>query len=237
MYKIIDKKDLKIEDMIYEIRGKQVMLDSDLAYLYHCANGTKTINQAVKRHIDRFPERYMFRLTKEEYYSILRSQSGTLELEQGQYSKYLPYAFTEEGSLMLSTILRTDVAIQVSIRIMDAFVKMRNYIGNGLIKQSYVNDMVINHDKRISLLEESFNKLEEEKEINEIYFYGKIYDAYSKIIDIFNEAKYELIIIDRYTDKTILDMIKNLECRVILISGKNTKLSKLDIDIIKPIII
>ena len=101
MYKIIDKKDLKIENMIYEVRGKQVMLDSDLAYLYHCANGTKTINQAVKRHIDRFPERYMFRLTKEEYYSILRSQSGTLELEQGQYSKYLPYAFTEEGSLIM----------------------------------------------------------------------------------------------------------------------------------------
>jgi len=101
---LINEK-IKIEDLIYEVRGKQVMLDSDLAKLYHCSNGTKTINQAVKRHINRFPERFMFQLTKEEYYNILRSQVGTLELEQGQYSKYLPYVFTEEGVAMLDTIL------------------------------------------------------------------------------------------------------------------------------------
>jgi len=101
---LINEK-IKIEDLIYEVRGKQVMLDSDLAKLYHCSNGTKTINQAVKRHINRFPERFMFQLTKEEYFTILRSQVGTLELEQGQYSKYLPYVFTEEGVAMLDTIL------------------------------------------------------------------------------------------------------------------------------------
>lgn len=87
-------QELKIESMIYEIRGKQVMLDSDLAKLYQCSNGTKTINQAVKRHINRFPERFMFQLTQSEYYEILRSQLGTLELEQGHYSKYLPFVFT-----------------------------------------------------------------------------------------------------------------------------------------------
>ena len=85
-----------IENMIYEIRGKQVMLDSDLARLYKCSNGTKTINLAVKRHINRFPKRFMFQLSRDEYYEILRFQSETLELEQGKYSKYLPYAFTEQ---------------------------------------------------------------------------------------------------------------------------------------------
>ena len=98
--------ELKIENMIYEIRDKQVMLDRDLAKLYRCSNGTKTINQAVKRHINRFPERFMFQLTQTEYYEILRSQSGTLELEQGQYSKYLPYVFTEQGVAMLATVLK-----------------------------------------------------------------------------------------------------------------------------------
>ena len=107
--------------MIYEIRGKQVMLDSDLAKLYECANGTKTINQAVKRHINRFPERFMFRLTEEEVKIFSRSQLGTLK-GRGHNIKSLPYAFTEEGVAMLATVLRTPVAEEVSIRIMDAFV-------------------------------------------------------------------------------------------------------------------
>ena len=96
--------------MIYEVRGKQVMLDRDLAKLYKCNNGTKTINLAVKRHINRFPERFMFRLDKNEYYKILRFQYETLELERGKYSKYLPYAFTEQGVAMLAIVLRTEVA-------------------------------------------------------------------------------------------------------------------------------
>ena len=122
---LIVKENKKIEDMIYEIRGKQVMLDSDLAKLYECANGTKTINLAVKRHINRFPERFMFQLTKDEYYEILRFQFETLELEQGKYSKYLPYVFTEQGVAMIDTVLRTHVVEGVSIRIFDDFVAMR----------------------------------------------------------------------------------------------------------------
>ena len=121
-------KEIKIEKLIYEIRGKQVMLDSDLAKLYRCKNGTKTINLAVKRHVNRFPERFMFQLTKDEYYDILRFQTETLELEQGKYSKYLPYVFTEEGVAMLATVLRTPVAEEISVRIMDAFVTMRKFI-------------------------------------------------------------------------------------------------------------
>ena len=99
MNNVIVKDEIVIENLIYEVRGKQVMLDSDLARLYECANGTKTINLAVKRHINRFPERFMFKLTKDEYYKILRFQSETLELEQGKYSKYLPYVFTEQDLL------------------------------------------------------------------------------------------------------------------------------------------
>lgn len=97
----------RIEGLIYEIRGKQVMLDSNLARLYECANGTKTINLAVKRHINRFPERFMFQLNNEEYMS-LRFQIETLKTGRGQHKKYLPYAFTEQGVAMLATVLRTE---------------------------------------------------------------------------------------------------------------------------------
>ena len=143
MNEIIANEEIDIKNMIYEIRDKQVMLDSDLAKLYKCANGTKTINQAVLRHRERFPDDFYFRLTSEEYYNILRSQLGTLELEQGKYSKYLPYAFTEQGVAMLATILRTDVAARVSISIMRAFVAMHKYLGDNYLEQKkyekYVN--------------------------------------------------------------------------------------------------
>ena len=122
MNDIIVKDEVVIEKLIYEIRGKQVMLDSDLAKLYGCANGTKTINLAVKRHLNRFPERFMFRLTQEEY-DHLRFQFETTKRDN--MSRSLPYAFTEQGVAMLATILRTKVAEIVSIRIMDAFVSMR----------------------------------------------------------------------------------------------------------------
>ena len=220
----------KIENMIYEIRGKQVMLDSDLAKLYGCKNGTKTINQAVKRHIKRFPERFAFKLTKEEYDNILRSQFGTLELEQGHYSKYLPYVFTEQGVAMLSSVLRTSIAEEVSIRIMDAFVIMRKYISNNLIEQQYINRLVLEHDNDIKLLQESFDKLEERKLKNEIYFNGQIYDAYSKIIDILNESKESIIIIDSYADKKVLDIILNVKRKVILITRKNNLIKEIDIE-------
>lgn len=149
MNDLIVKEENVIENLIYEIRGKQVMLDFDLARLYECANGTKTINLAVKRHINRFPERFVFRLTRDEYYEILRFQSETLELEQGKYSKYLPYAFTEQGVAMLATILRTGVAEEISIRIMDAFVAMKKYISSNLIEQKYINNLVLEDHNKI----------------------------------------------------------------------------------------
>lgn len=117
MNNVIVKEKNVIENLIYEVRGKQVMLDSDLARLYECVNGTKTINQAVNRHLDRFPEDFYFQLTEEEYTS-LRSQSGTLKNGRGQHKKYLPYVFTEQGVAMLATVLRTSISSQMSISIM-----------------------------------------------------------------------------------------------------------------------
>ena len=200
------------------------MLDSDLAILYECVNGTKTINLAVKRHINRFPERFMFQLTKDEY-SKLRFQLETTN----NMSRTLPYAFTEQGVAMLATILRTKVAEEVSIRIMDAFVAMRKYISSNLIEQKYINDLVLEDHEKIKVLETSFNKLEEKSKVNEIYYNGQIFDAYSKIHEIFKSAKKELIVIDAYSDNTILDIIKRLNIKVIIITKPNNLLTNQDI--------
>ncbi len=169
MHEVVIKDDIKIEDMIYEIRGKQVMLDSDLGRIYECKNGTKTINQAVNRHIDRFPSDFYFQITEDEYNS-LRSQIGTLKNGRGEHKKYLPYAFTEQGVAMLATVLRIKVASQMSINIMRAFVKMRHYISSNLLEQKYINNMVLDNNERITqntidikLLQESFDKLEKDK--------------------------------------------------------------------------
>ena len=230
MNNIILKNDVKLTSLIYEIRGRQVMLDCDLARLYGCANGTKTINLAVKRHINRFPERFMFQLTIEESENIrfqLETKYGKMETRGGKYNK--PYVFTEEGVAMLATVLRTPVAEEVSIRIMDAFVLMRKYISTNLMEQKYINNMVLEHDTQIKLLQHSFNKLEDKKKTNEIYFDGQIYDAYSKILDIFKFAKSSLTIIDSYADNVILDMIKRLNISVLLITKSNSLLTNQDI--------
>lgn len=227
MEELIINEDIKIENIIYNIRGKQVMLDSDLAKIYKCKNGTKEINQAVKNNPNKFPERYSWVLTDNEF---LELQSKNLTTNISKMSRTNPRVFTEYGVYMLSTILKTKVATEITLKIMDTFVAMRHYIGNNLLEQKYYNDMTIRHDSEIRLLFDSFDKLNKDKEINELYFDGKEYDAHSKILDIFNNAKSELIIIDRYTDKTILDIIKNLKCNVILITGSNTKLTNTDID-------
>ena len=208
-----------IKNKIYEIRGKQVMLDSDLAMLYECKNGTKEINQNVNRNKDRFPDDFCFRLTAEEYY-ILRSQNVTSRTKS-KYGgrRYMPYVFTEQGVAMLATILRTDVAASISIRIMRAFVAMRHYDGDNERRISNIETRMIDYDNRINLLEESFNKFEEKK--NEIYFEGQIWDAYAKVLDIFKKTREELIIIDSYADYKLLDIIKNLDVDVILITNNN----------------
>ena len=218
MNNVIVKNDVKIENMIYEIRGKQVMLDSDLARLYGCKNGTKSLNLAVKRHINRFPERFMFQLTKEEYSSIYsRFQIETLNKnnqKQGLNIKYLPYVFTEQGVAMLSAILKTDVAEEISIKIMDAFVAMKKIINTSLIEQKYFNELTIKNTEDIKLLQESFNKLNTKESNNHIFYEGQIYDSYSLVIDILSKARKEIIIIDNYAGKKLFDIIKNIKVNI-----------------------
>ena len=205
------------------------MLDSDLSKLYQCKNGTKEINQAVKNNPDKFPERYSFQLSDNEY-NNLRSNFLTSSLESGYGGRrYNPRVFTEQGIAMLSTILKSKVAVETSIRIMDAFVKMRKYISANLIEQDNMKNMLIKHDNEIKLLQESFSKLEEKEKINHIFYEGQIYDAYSLLIDIFNEAKKEIIIIDNYADKSILDMITNINVEVIIVTRKFNLLKDIDI--------
>ena len=218
------KEELNIENIIYEIRGKQVMLDSDLAKLYECKNGTKDINKAVKRNIERFPKNFYFQITEEEM-KKLWFQSGTAN----KMIRSLPYVFTEQGIAMLSSVLHTQIAISQSIRIMDAFVKMRKIISSNLIEQKYINELVIKDNERINLLEESFSKLEEKEKINHIFYEGQIYDAYSLLIDIFKGAKEEIIIIDNYADKSILNMITNLNVKVTIVTRKFNLLKDIDI--------
>ena len=218
MNEIIVKDNIKIENLIYEIRGKQVMLDSDLAMLYGCKNGTKSLNLAVKRHINRFPERFMFQLTKEEYSSIYsRFRFETLNKnnqKQGLNIKYLPYVFTEQGVAMLSAILKTDVAEEISIKIMDAFVAMKSIINISLIEQKYFNELTIKNTEDIKLLQESFNKLNTKESNNHIFYEGQIYDSYSLVIDILSKARKEIIIIDNYAGKKLFDIIKNIKVNI-----------------------
>ena len=218
MNEVLLREEKNIKDLIYEIRGKQVMLDSDLAILYGCKNGTKDINKAVKRNIERFPDDFYFQLVKEEFEN-LRFQFGTAK------SRTLPHVFTEQGVSMLSSVLRTETASKVSVNIMRAFVSMRHYLNNNLIEQKYINKLVLEDHERLNLI---FSKFDKDSEY--LYLPGQIYDAYSKVLDIFKESKEELIIIDSYADKNLLDIIKELKVKVIIITKENNKLSKLNIE-------
>ena len=205
MNEIIVKDNIKIEDLIYEVSGKQVMLDSDLARLYECKQGTKEINQAVKNNIDKFPERFTWILTDEEYLN-LRSNFLTSSLENKHGGRrYNPRVFTEEGVAMLATVLHTKIAAKISIAIMDAFVKMRKFISTNLLEQRYINNLVLDHDNRLLLLENSFNEIKTFSK--ELFFEGQIYDAHSLLLDIFNTSKKSIIIIDNYISKELLDIL------------------------------
>ena len=169
MENIKESELVRIQSLIYEIRGYKVMVDRDLAKLYGVE--TKVLNQAVKRNIKRFPEDFMFQLTHEE---CLRSQFVTLNTKQGHHLKYLPYAFTEQGVAMLSSVLRSDAAIEVNIRIMRAFVSIRNQI----YAVKHLNSELETIKAKLELLErndednlEAINDLSEDmrKEIDTIY--------------------------------------------------------------------
>lgn len=227
MNEIIPTEEQNIENMIYEIRGKQVMLDSDLAKLYQCKNGTKEINQAVKNNPEKFPERFSWKLTKEETKELLVKiiDRKNIETRGGKYKN--PRVFTEQGVAMLATILKSKKATDVSIRIMDAFVEMRHFIvENKDIYQTLtnINNKLIEHDKKIDYLFSIFDKKEH------LFLPGTEYDAYREITKILKAAKEEIIIIDGYVDVTLLDIIKELNTNVVLITKNKNNLKKIEID-------
>ena len=220
-----------IKDKIYIIRGKQVMIDSDLAKIY--GYSTKAFNQQVQRNIERFDDDFRFELTGEEVQYLSRSQNVTTMQTKGIKGGrvYNPYAFTEEGIYMLMTVLKGDLAVKQSKALIKIFKSMKDFlIENKILEQKYINNMVLEHDESIKYLKETFNTIKDNKKDNEIYFNGQIYDAYSKIQQILNEANKEITIIDTYADNAILDMIKRLKVKVIIITKKDQYITNQDIE-------
>lgn len=243
-----------IKDKIYEIRGKQVMLDSELASLYGCKNGSKSINLAVKRNLERFPDNFRFQLTEEEYSKLrfqietlnidfeenkrlMRLQTETLnekETSRGNNLKYLPYVFTEQGVAMLSAVLRTPRAVEVSVDIMNAFVEMRKFIENNYELFNTLGKhetKFLEYDKKFSEIFKKIKKYEIGKE--QIFFKGQVYDAHTFLIKIFSKAKKNILIIDNYIDLSLIDMFKdkldNVQIKIITSTFYKNQISKRDI--------
>ncbi len=220
MNNIVVSDNIKIENMIYEIRGKKVMLDSDLAKLYNVE--TKRINEAVKNNIEKFPERYCFKLSDNESDNLLvEIFDQKIEKRGGKYKN--PRVFTEQGVYMLATILKSKEATKITIAIMDAFVVMKKIINTLLIEQKYINKLVLEHDSKINLI---LDKLTSKESNNHIFYEGQIYDAYSLLIDILSKAKKEIIIIDNYAGKKLFDIIRNINVKVKIYTENIDNISK-----------
>lgn len=194
--------DKEIVNRIFTIRDKQVMLDFHLAEMYDIE--TRTLNQAVKRNLDRFPNAFRFQLTNDEYLN-LRFQFGTSSLEYGG-RRHLPFVFTEQGVAMLSAVLRSDTAVRVSIEIMNAFVEMRKLIGShsGLLQRiDRVEIKLSEHDQKFEAV---FKALESGQPTPKqgIFFDGQIFDAYNFVADIVRSAKKSVILLDNYADDSVL---------------------------------
>ena len=217
----------EIKELIYNIIGKQVMLDSDVARLYHYE--TRRINETVKRNSERFPVEFCFQLTSKEY-ETLKSQIATSNVRGGKQK--LPYVFTEKGIIMLSGLLKNEIAIEVSIKIVEAFVEMKKFISsNGQLfeRLTSVEYKLLEHDKKF---DQVFEQLQHEENIKQkIFFEGQIYDAYSLIIDIIKKANKKILIIDNYIDESVLKMLtkKNKEVEVAILTSDKSKIEKIDI--------
>ena len=215
MNEIIEKEEILIEDMIYEVRGVQVMLDSDIAKLYHVE--TKRVNEAVKNNLEKFPERFSFVITNKEKEN-LKSKFSTANISSKSRSN--PRVFTEQGLYMLATILKSKVATEVSIAIMDTFVKMRHYI-------NYNKDFLPHKfmllekkvDENTQRINELFDKFDPKVIVKDyIFFEGEFYDSYSLLLDILGSAYEEIIIIDNYAGKELLDILKKINKKIIIVS-------------------
>ena len=234
MHTIIPVESQSIQNKIYTIRDTQVMLDEDLAVLYGVE--AKRLNEQVKRNIERFPEKFRFQLTENEYEN-LRSQIATLSFEKGwgKHRKYLPYVFTEQGVSMLSAVLKSQTAIEVSIKIIDTFVEMRKFISlNANIFQRFERV-----EQRLSLHDEQFNKIFEAIENNEvqqkqhIFYDGQIFDAYLFVSDIIKSAKTSIKLLDNYIDESTLVLFTKRDIKVTMKIYTKTLSKQLQLDIQK----
>ena len=258
---------MPVENLIHIVRGEQVMLDSDLAKLYGVE--TRVLNQAVKRNIERFPLDFMFQLNKDEAENlkvqiattssrsqnvILKDNLGDLKsqnltsnprsqnatLKQGHNIKYLPYAFTENGVAMLSSVLRSKTAIEVNIRIMRAFTAMRSFLMSNAhifqrletVEHNYllVNRHLSEHDRKF---EEILSRLDDkEAEPIEGFFYeGQIFDAYTLISDLVRKADTRIILIDNYVDDRVLKTLDKRKDGVSATVFTNPRNSQINLDI------
>ena len=196
---------MEIKNLIYTIRGKQVMLDSDLASLYQVE--TKNLNKAVKRNIERFPVSFCFQLTEEEVEN-LRFQIGTSSLSYGG-RRYLPYVFTEQGVAMASAILRSDIAVKVSVEIMEAFVEMRRMLTSNASLFHRLDNIELKQLEADQKFEEIFKAMESDKLHSEkgIFYNGQVFAAYAFVSDIIRSAKSSIILLDNYVDDTVLILL------------------------------
>jgi len=203
---------MEIKNLIYTIRDKQVMLDSDLAALYQVE--TKNLNKAVKRNIIRFPASFCFQLTEAEVEN-LRFQIGTSSLTYGG-RRYLPYAFTEQGVAMASAILRSEIAVKVSVEIMNAFVEMRKMLISNASLFHRLDNIELKQLQSDQKFEEIFKALESDKLHSEkgIFYNGQVFDAYAFVSDIIRSAKSSIILLDNYVDDTVLTLLGKRKANV-----------------------
>lgn len=207
---------IDIQSMIKTIRGQQVMLDRDLATLYGVEN--RVLNQAVKRNVERFPEDFMFQLNKAEE-DDLKSQNVT---SSWGGRRKLPYAFTEQGIAMLSSVLRSPMAVDVNIRIMRAFVAMRRFIiSNAQLFQRIENieydqlQMKLHQEQTDKRIDEVFKRLDANIMPTQGIFYdGQVFDAYHFVCDLIRKAKHNIVLIDNYVDDTVLTLLDKRETGV-----------------------
>ena len=225
-----------IRGLIYVVRNQQVMLDSDLAMLCHVETGR--LNEAVKRNIQRFPEKFRFQLTEEEYSNLI-SQFAISSLNDNEKHggrRKSPYVFTEQGIAMLSAVLRSDVAIKVSIGIMDTFVEMRKFIGNNTLLLDRINNVEVEQLKFQKDTNERFERIfdylsEHEEENQKIFFDGQVYDAFVLLIQLIQKAKEKIILIDGYVDINTLNLLakKRERVAITIYTHNKTKLSGRDV--------
>lgn len=224
-----------VEKMILVIRDKQVLLDRNLATLYSVE--TRTINQAVKRNQERFPEKNCFQLNSEEFEKwksqIVISNSEKMGLRK------MPYAFTEQGVAMLASVLRSDTAIRVSLQIMDAFVEMRHTLmqNGGLVRrlsnlETTVSDQgakIVDHDRKLDELFEAMDR--GELQTKGLYYNNQMFDAYVFVCGLIRQAKKRIVLVDRYVDEKVLTMMlkRNKGVSVTIYTYNKSKVFEVDL--------